>query len=59
VATISEREQAGRGRAEIDHGKEKGRQRIETEMRSKPRESQWKGGDRGTSRKAEQSEQRD
>jgi hypothetical protein len=59
VATVSEREQTGRRRAEIDHSKEKGRQRIETEMRSKPRDSQWQGGDRGTSRKAEQSEQRD
>jgi len=34
VATVSEREQAGRGRAEIDDGKEKGRKRIEAEMRS-------------------------
>jgi hypothetical protein len=59
VATISEREQAGRGSAEIDHGEEKGRERIETEMRPKPRNSERQDGGRRNIEDAEQSQERD
>src|SRR5262245_25946510 len=59
VATISKREQAGSSCAEIDHGEEKRGKRIETEMRSKPRNAERKSGDRRTRRDVQESEQRD
>jgi hypothetical protein len=58
VTAISEREQAGSGRAEVDHGEEEGRKRIETEMRSKPRNSERKRNNRRTIVDAEESEER-
>jgi hypothetical protein len=59
VATVSEREQAGSSRAEIDYGEEKGGKRIETEMRSKPRNSEWKRGNRRSIVDTEESKERD
>ena len=46
VTPVSEREQTGAGGAEIDHGEEEGRERIEPEMRAEPRDSERKRGDR-------------
>jgi len=40
VLAITQREQAGGRSAEIDHDEEKGRQRIETEMRPEPRHAE-------------------
>ena len=59
VATVSKREQAGSSCAEIDHGEEKGGKRIETEMRSKPRNPERKRGNRRSIVDTEESEKRD
>lgn len=58
VATVSKREQAGSSCAEIDHGEEKGGKRIETEMRSKPRNPERKRGNRRSIVDTEESEKR-
>jgi hypothetical protein len=59
VAAISEREQARSGRAEVDYGEKKRRKRIQTKMRSKPRNAEWKDGRRRTGVDAEESEECD
>src|SRR5258706_13415243 len=57
VRTIPEGKQSGGGPAEIDHDEEKGRKRIETEMRPKPRNSERKSCDGRISVDAQKSDQ--
>src|SRR5690348_1278772 len=59
VAAMSEREQARSGRAEVDYGEKKRRKRIQTKMRSKPRNAEWKDGRRRTGVDAEENKECD
>ena len=59
MAAISEREQACSGRAKVDYGEKKRRKRIQTKMRSKPRNAEWKDGRRRTGVDAEKNEECD